>query len=278
MLALEPAYLTLQPVQMHTRLSAAAELQPPAGWTGHEASCSIAALRSSFRPFPVRTKSASPPPSDKVVPAKRSRIATPVRTEIRMIRRDDVDPVMRLQVRVRSTPGVCVLSADRLSSQQNACLPIAYPLGFYTTLMASPTSICLAAFSAADSTTPVGFVAAQLVEPVPSLSTHSPGSGAMHPSIYILALSVAPARRRQGVAADLVRGAVDRLVRIPASQAPLQRFARLLLHVEAENKAAVAFYRRLGLETTGTKPNFYRGIRQGGGAADALCLQGIVHL
>ncbi|GAA6025196.1 hypothetical protein JCM8202_002298 [Rhodotorula sphaerocarpa] len=257
MLALEPAYLPLQPVQMHTRLSAAAELQPPAGWTGHEASCSIAALRSSFRPFPVRTKSASPPPSDKVVPAKRPRTATPVRTEVRMIRRDDVDPVMRLQ---------------------NACLPIAYPLSFYTTLMASPTSICLAAFSAADSTTPVGFVAAQLVEPVPSLSTHSPGSGAMHPSIYILALSVAPARRRQGVAADLVRGAVDRLVRIPASQAPLQRFARLLLHVEAENKAAVAFYRRLGLETTGTKPNFYRGIRQGGGAADALCLQGIVHL
>ncbi|BGP55873.1 Cysteine-rich protein 2-binding protein [Rhodotorula sphaerocarpa] len=144
MLALEPAYLPLQPVQMHTRLSAAAELQPPAGWTGHEASCSIAALRSSFRPFPVRTKSASPPPSDKVVPAKRPRTATPVRTEVRMIRRDDVDPVMRLQ---------------------NACLPIAYPLSFYTTLMASPTSICLAAFSAADSTTPVGFVAAQLVEP-----------------------------------------------------------------------------------------------------------------
>lgn len=209
-------------------------------------SCSVAALRYAFRPFPVRPLSGGS--STPEPPAKRARRLPRQSDDIRSIRRADVDAVRNLQ---------------------GACLPLDYPVSFYTTLMSSSTSACLASFDGHGM--PTGFVAVQLIAPPPSLS--SPRAEPI-PAVYVLALSVSSASRRQGLGARLLRQATAGLVRTESTGGP--RKVKLSLHVEVGNEDALAFYRKLGLDVVGTCPRFYRRLRNGGGASDACEVSGIV--
>ena len=66
----------------------------------------------------------------------------------------------------------------------------------------------------------------------------------------ILSLGVAPAHRRRGIGAALIRAA--------AEQAKAQGAATLFLEVAADNAAADALYRSLGFVQVGLRRKYYR--------------------
>ncbi len=78
----------------------------------------------------------------------------------------------------------------------------------------------------------------------------------------ILTLAVAPAARRRGVGARLVREGAD--------AAAAQGAARLFLEVADDNAAALALYARAGFAEAGRRPGYYT--RPDGGRRDALIL------
>ena len=65
----------------------------------------------------------------------------------------------------------------------------------------------------------------------------------------ILNLAVRQARRRQGVATQLVRAALDYARTAGAGQ--------IYLEVRASNEAAIALYARIGFRACGRRPNYY---------------------
>jgi ribosomal-protein-alanine N-acetyltransferase len=84
------------------------------------------------------------------------------------------------------------------------------------------------------------------------------------PDAEVLTLGVLPGSRRQGLAAALLRRALDLARQTGAS--------RLLLEVAADNGPALAFYRHQGFRLLGRRSRYYR--RAPGPAVDAevLCL------
>jgi len=66
----------------------------------------------------------------------------------------------------------------------------------------------------------------------------------------LLRLAVAPEDRRHGVATALVGTGLERLRRVG--------IGRCYLEVRTANFAAIAFYRALGFERAGRRPNYYR--------------------
>jgi ribosomal-protein-alanine N-acetyltransferase len=84
------------------------------------------------------------------------------------------------------------------------------------------------------------------------------------PDAEVLTLGVLPGLRRQGIAAALLGRALEL-----ARQA---RVSRLLLEVAADNRPALAFYRREGFRPLSRRPGYYR--RAPGPPVDAevLCL------
>lgn len=107
MLALEPAYLPLQPISgpstpSSTSVYPLVDLAPErAQLDTAPLACSVAALRYAFRPFPVRSVSGGSSTAEP--PAKRARRLHRQSDEIRSIRRADVDAVRDLQVSLSST-------------------------------------------------------------------------------------------------------------------------------------------------------------------------------
>ncbi len=77
----------------------------------------------------------------------------------------------------------------------------------------------------------------------------------------IIAIGVTPERRRTGVGARLLAGAVARAATAGAR--------RLLLEVADDNGAAQALYRSAGFRPVGLRRNYYQG-RSGGGDAAIL--------
>jgi ribosomal-protein-alanine N-acetyltransferase len=75
---------------------------------------------------------------------------------------------------------------------------------------------------------------------------------------YVVTLDVAPGFRRQGLATELMQ-AVERM-------AVADECSAMLLHVYAENAAAISFYERLGFATLHTVEAFY------GDGLDALAM------
>lgn len=78
----------------------------------------------------------------------------------------------------------------------------------------------------------------------------------------LLSLGVAPAFRKQGIAAALIRGVVDR-VRADGVK-------RLFLEVAEDNAEARQLYESFGFRQIGRRQNYYR--RQGAPAVDAMTL------
>lgn len=135
--------------------------------------------------------------------------------------------------------------------------------------MSSSTSACLASFDPSE--TPTGFIAVQLVVPPPAVS---PSHRDAAITFYVLALSVSAGSRRQGLAKSLLRQAIASLTRRESAGGRVK--VKLSLHVEVENEAAQAFYRKLGLAVVGSRPNFYRRLRSDGRASDAYEMAGLV--
>jgi ribosomal-protein-alanine N-acetyltransferase len=75
---------------------------------------------------------------------------------------------------------------------------------------------------------------------------------------YVVTLDVAPGHRRQGLATELMQAA-ERM-------AVADECSAMLLHVYAENAAAISFYERLGFATLHTVEAFY------GDGLDALAM------
>lgn len=279
MLVLEPAYLPLQPLKGPTQ--AATAWRYDSQNAGHQAAASsISALRSTFRPFPVK---ACPEVVVRIVerPAKRPRMAVAQDRQLRPIRRCDVDAVRSLQVRTQSLPFHLLPEQTSLTKElpsQNASLPIDYPLRFYTALMCSPTSACIAVYPEPSATVPTGFIAAQLITPAlppdrkPSAADLPQDTATGIQTVYILSLAVAPTARRQGIANDLLRAACAKLCG-SSRRGPV----KISLHVAADNTAALSFYRKAGLEATATLPNFYRRTRDGL-VRDGISMQGVIEL
>jgi len=84
------------------------------------------------------------------------------------------------------------------------------------------------------------------------------------PDGEVLTLGVLPGLRRQGIAAALLGQALELARQSGAS--------RLLLEVAADNRPALAFYRRQGFQPLSRRPDYYR--RASGPPVDAevLCL------
>lgn len=79
----------------------------------------------------------------------------------------------------------------------------------------------------------------------------------------ILSLGVCPASRRQGLAAALVRSAMERAMERGALE--------IFLEVSVENVAAFDLYRRLGFREVGRRSGYYQDAS--GPGADALVLR-----
>ncbi|BGP16686.1 Cysteine-rich protein 2-binding protein [Rhodosporidiobolus nylandii] len=166
---------------------------------------------------------------------------------VRPMKRGDVDEVKRLQ---------------------DDCLPTSCPPVFYTSLLTSPTSLCLLAYSPSSPSSILGCISASLA------SYSSLHSEPTPPSIYIFTLAVAPSARQQGLAYHLIRAVVKAL--LPKSLLSwLPQKARVKLHVEATNVAARRLYRKLGLEEKARARGFYRRL-QGGGSGEAIEMEGVL--
>jgi len=110
-------------------------------------------------------------------------------------------------------------------------------------LLAGPGAFAIAAFAIDD---PVGFVLCRVAAD----------------EAEILTLAVAPARRRQGVATALVRGAAEAAARAGAHA--------LFLEVAEDNAPALALYDREGFSGVGRRAGYYA---RGAQRADALVLR-----
>jgi ribosomal-protein-alanine N-acetyltransferase len=71
---------------------------------------------------------------------------------------------------------------------------------------------------------------------------------------HLFRLAVTPERRRQGIAADLMRGFIR--------QARTRGLRAAVLEVGAENVGALALYRRFGFSETGRRRGYYDGGRE----------------
>ncbi|BGP40572.1 Cysteine-rich protein 2-binding protein [Rhodotorula kratochvilovae] len=251
MLDLGGAFLPLQPLPVSSAYRPVDPLSPidlgepmypfPAD------SCSLAALRSSLA-LPLRLPPRPPAKLEFVALASTARSAEwQDELIVRQLKRADVERVRQLQ---------------------DACLPISYPSSFYTVLLTSPTSICLIAFSPSSPTTILGAVAAHLTIPPSSSLSSRPTQPT--PTIYLLTLAVAPSARGRGLGPHLLRSACRALL-------PLARTARVALHVEAENEAALRMYTRLGMREKRRQRGFYSRLR-GGGKGEAVEMEGLVEL
>ncbi|GAA5939498.1 hypothetical protein JCM10213_009109 [Rhodosporidiobolus nylandii] len=157
---------------------------------------------------------------------------------------------------------------DEVKRLQNDCLPTSCPPVFYTSLLTSPTSLCLLAYSPSSPSSILGCVSA-------SVTFHfSSSTEPTSPFIYILTLAVAPSARQQGLASHLIRAVVKAL--LPKPLLPwLSQKARVKLHVEATNVAARRLYRKLGLEEKARARGFYRRLK-GGGSGEAIEMEGVL--
>lgn len=123
--------------------------------------------------------------------------------------------------------------------QQNSCLRMQYPTGFFIQFIYNRDSVCLYLTDRADASTIVGAISGRV--------ECSNGRAVGH--IYTLA--VADAYRRRGVGSTLVRMFEGYVIR-QASDTGVEAFA-LKLETVLTNIGARAFYDRLGFACAGTQ-------------------------
>ncbi len=71
-----------------------------------------------------------------------------------------------------------------------------------------------------------------------------------YPEVDVMNVAVHPDHRRRGIAAILVEALTDHLRRLDCTC--------LSLEVRASNDPAIALYEKMGFETVGRRPNYYR--------------------
>lgn len=76
------------------------------------------------------------------------------------------------------------------------------------------------------------------------------GSQIAYPEVDVMNVAVHPDHRRRGIAAILVEALIAHLQRLGCTC--------LSLEVRASNDPAIALYEKMGFETVGRRPNYYR--------------------
>ncbi|GAA5883814.1 hypothetical protein JCM8547_007988, partial [Rhodosporidiobolus lusitaniae] len=130
---------------------------------------------------------------------------------------------------------------ERVKRLQDDCLPIPFPLPFYTALLTNPSSLCLVAYSPSSPSTILGCVSASLSPSPPSFSSSTPPL----PAVYILSLAITPSARNQGLASYLLHATSKALLPSPLFHGFKQRVT-VKLHVDVGNEAAIQLYRKVG--------------------------------
>ncbi|GAA5945084.1 GNAT family N-acetyltransferase [Sporobolomyces koalae] len=246
MLLVEPAFLPLQPL---------------AGGSGHgarttlsalPASCSINSLRRSFRPFPLR------PPVPTLARNPSTSGCSRRRSEPNRQRDEIVFTPMRS------------CDVERVQRLQSVCLPLGYPVSFFTRLLTNPSSLCLLATTPTSRSTLLGCASGHLLSyshcTLMDDDEEKPPTLAI---VYLTSLAVDELARNQGLGSRLIRDLVARLAPTGPRKAVLQ------LHVEARNAVAIRLYERVGLKQMRRIRGHYRGVPGGG---DAIEMKGVVEL
>ncbi|GAA5999784.1 hypothetical protein JCM10207_005909 [Rhodosporidiobolus poonsookiae] len=259
MLAVEPAFLPLQPLpaSLTAMATPVALSQAPPVPFDLPLSCSISALRYGFTPFPVRPV-ARPRLSFVDLPLSPD-AATPGGDSGSFASELVVRPVKRADV-------------ERVRRLQEDCLPVSYPPSFYSILLTNPSSLCLVAYSPSSPSTILGAVSASVDFTPDSFSA----STAALPSVYVLSLAVSPSARNRGLASHLLRAVCKALLPCPPPS-PVQQRVRVKLHVESSNTAALRLYKRMGLVEKGRRRGFYRRLRNGG-SGEAVEMEGVLRV
>lgn len=130
---------------------------------------------------------------------------------------------------------------SQVAALEKACFSLPWPEGALSFELSNPLSLWLVAVENGQL---LGYVGAQ----------------AVLEEADMMNLAVAPDRRRQGVAQNLV----SRLV----TQLADRRVQRLTLEVRASNESAIALYEKLGFSQVGRRPSYYQKPRE-----DALILR-----
>ncbi|GAA5999800.1 hypothetical protein JCM10207_005916 [Rhodosporidiobolus poonsookiae] len=259
MLAVEPAFLPLQPLPVSSRTMATPTSfpTPPTAHFDLPLGCSISALRYGFTPFPVRPV-ARPRLSFVDLPLAPD-AATPSGDSDTFASEVVVRPMKRADV-------------ERVRLLQEDCLPVTYPPSFYSVLLTNPSSLCLVAYSPSSPSSLLGAVSASIDFSTDSLCHTTPSL----PSIYVLSLAVAPTARNRGLASHLLRTVCKALLPSPPPL-PVQQRVRVKLHVESSNLAALRLYKRMGLVEKGRRRGFYRRLRNGGNG-EAVEMEGLLRV
>jgi len=120
-------------------------------------------------------------------------------------------------------------------------LPITYSHSFFRKLLFHPSRICLLAYPSSNPKTPVAFITASITIPSHDLRTDPKKS--YQSDVQILTLGVLPEYRRNGIARQLVRAAVQSLqgsTRLKESLIP--EGATLTAYISVENMDGRNFY------------------------------------
>jgi len=120
-------------------------------------------------------------------------------------------------------------------------LPIKYNHSFFRQLLFHPSRICLLAHPSSNPETPVAFISASIT--IPSLDLHTHPKKSYQSDVQILTLGVLPEYRRNGIARQLVRTAVQSLqgsTRLRTSLIP--DGATLTAYISVENMDGRKFY------------------------------------
>ncbi|GAA5920512.1 hypothetical protein JCM1841_003455 [Sporobolomyces salmonicolor] len=256
MLDFEPRFLPLLPLDgtATSRSSYNRPRAPDRSPVDLPVGCSISALRQSFQPFPMRR-----------LPTKRSRASS---TTLELVVRPSQATGRGEKSQLRPMRRADVAQVKRL---QDACLPISYPASFYTHLLTNSASLCLLACSPSSPSALLGCISGHLTS-AGDVSLSASVTPAL-PAIYVSSLAVDSLARHQGLATQLIRELLRRLLLDSSARPVFSPRAVVSLHVESRNVNALSLYKKIGLSERRRIRGFYR---RSGGDGEAIEMQGVL--